>query len=93
MEQVDVLLTPALTMAAPYIGQAEHLWEDGTETVPDALIRCPAPFNITGQPAMVVPCGLDAGLPVGLQIVGRPFAEVTVLRVGAALEAAGVASG
>jgi len=88
MQQVDVILTPALALAAPYIGQTEHVWDDGAETIPDALIRCPAPFNITGQPALVVPCGQDDGRPVGIQIVGRAFAEATVLRVGAALEAA-----
>ena len=42
------------------------------------------PFNITGHPAMTVPCGFGAdGLPIGLQIVGRLHDEPTVLRVGA----------
>jgi aspartyl-tRNA(Asn)/glutamyl-tRNA(Gln) amidotransferase subunit A len=48
-----------------------------------------APFNVTGNPAMSVPCGFSAsGLPMGIQLVGRPFDERTVLRVGAAFEAA-----
>jgi aspartyl-tRNA(Asn)/glutamyl-tRNA(Gln) amidotransferase subunit A len=47
------------------------------------------PFNVTGNPALALPCGLSAsGLPLGLQVVGRPFDERTVLRVGAAFEAA-----
>jgi aspartyl-tRNA(Asn)/glutamyl-tRNA(Gln) amidotransferase subunit A len=47
------------------------------------------PFNITGQPAISVPCGLDgAGLPVGLQIVGRRFDDAGVLRLAAAYERA-----
>jgi aspartyl-tRNA(Asn)/glutamyl-tRNA(Gln) amidotransferase subunit A len=47
------------------------------------------PFAITGQPAISVPAGFTAeGLPVGLQIVGRRFADATVLRVAAAFEAA-----
>ena len=47
------------------------------------------PFNITGQPAISVPCGLDgAGLPVGLQIVGRRFDDAGVLRLAAAFERA-----
>jgi hypothetical protein len=47
------------------------------------------PFNFTGQPAASVPVGFTpAGLPVGLQIVGRRFADLTVLQASAAYEAA-----
>ncbi len=47
------------------------------------------PFNLTGNPAMSIPSGLSAsGLPLSVQIVGRAFDERTVLRIGAALEAA-----
>jgi aspartyl-tRNA(Asn)/glutamyl-tRNA(Gln) amidotransferase subunit A len=43
---------------------------------------------VTGQPAATVPCGFtNAGLPIGLQIVGRRFADTTVLRAAAAFEA------
>jgi Asp-tRNA(Asn)/Glu-tRNA(Gln) amidotransferase A subunit family amidase len=46
-------------------------------------------FNMTGQPAATVPCGqTKAGLPIGLQIVGRRFDDVTVLRASAAFESA-----
>jgi len=46
-------------------------------------------FNMTGQPAATVPCGFTkAGLPIGLQIIGRRYADVTVLRASAAFEAA-----
>jgi aspartyl-tRNA(Asn)/glutamyl-tRNA(Gln) amidotransferase subunit A len=45
------------------------------------------PFNLTGQPAASIPCGWsDAGLPVGMQVVGRRFEEATVLRFCAAWE-------
>src|SRR5437879_9942475 len=45
------------------------------------------PWNLTGQPAATVPCGFTrGGLPVGLQIVGRRFADATVLRAAAAFE-------
>jgi aspartyl-tRNA(Asn)/glutamyl-tRNA(Gln) amidotransferase subunit A len=47
------------------------------------------PFNVTGNPALGIPTGFSrSGLPIGMQIVGRPFDEVTVLRIGAAYEAA-----
>jgi aspartyl-tRNA(Asn)/glutamyl-tRNA(Gln) amidotransferase subunit A len=45
--------------------------------------------NLAGLPGLVVPCGVDkGGLPIGLQIVGRPFDESTALRIGAAYEGA-----
>jgi aspartyl-tRNA(Asn)/glutamyl-tRNA(Gln) amidotransferase subunit A len=47
------------------------------------------PFNVTGNPAMSIPMGFSAsGLPLSMQIVGRAFDEGTVLRIGAAFEAA-----
>jgi aspartyl-tRNA(Asn)/glutamyl-tRNA(Gln) amidotransferase subunit A len=46
------------------------------------------PFNLTGQPAASVPAGWTEGLPVGLQIVGKPYDEITVLRAAAAFEEA-----
>ena len=45
------------------------------------------PANLAGLPALSLPCGLASGLPVGLQLVGRPFEEETLLRLGAALQA------
>jgi Asp-tRNA(Asn)/Glu-tRNA(Gln) amidotransferase A subunit family amidase len=56
--------------------------------VPAVIGDC-APFNLTGQPILTVPCGFSAdGLPIGLGIAGRPFGEAAVLRIGAAYEAA-----
>jgi aspartyl-tRNA(Asn)/glutamyl-tRNA(Gln) amidotransferase subunit A len=44
-------------------------------------------MNLLGLPALSLPCGLDPeGLPLGAQIIGKPFDEATILRVGAALE-------
>ena len=54
-----------------------------------AGLRFTAPFNLTGQPALSVPVGRGAnGLPLGVQLVGRPFADGTVLAVGERLQTA-----
>jgi aspartyl-tRNA(Asn)/glutamyl-tRNA(Gln) amidotransferase subunit A len=51
------------------------------------LTRFTAPFNLTGLPALSVPCGLTReGLPVGLQLVGPPWSEQRLLRAGFAFE-------
>lgn len=88
MTDIDVLVAPALPLRAPRIGQETWDWRGTPDTVTESLIRLTAPFNVTGQPVITVPCGFPGGLPVGLQIAGRPFAEETVLRVAAAYEGA-----
>jgi aspartyl-tRNA(Asn)/glutamyl-tRNA(Gln) amidotransferase subunit A len=78
----DVLLAPATPLAAPALGERETTLGDGPSDVRAALLRCTRPFNFSGHPACAAPCGFTAaGLPIGLQIVGRPFDEATVLRV------------
>ena len=78
----DVLLAPATPIPAPVLGKHETTLGDGTSDVRAALIRLTRPFNYSGHPTGAAPCGFTAGgLPIGLQIVGRPFDEATVLRV------------
>jgi aspartyl-tRNA(Asn)/glutamyl-tRNA(Gln) amidotransferase subunit A len=90
-ERFDILLTPSLSVAAFPCGrinpehwpQPSNLW--------DWLgwASFSYPFNFTGQPAATVPAGFTpVGLPVGLQIVGRRFADLTVLQASAAFEEA-----
>lgn len=89
-ERHDLLLTPTTSVAAFPIGLA-HPAEIEGRRIDNQLQWFPFtfPFSISGQPAVTVPCGFTAeGLPVGLQIVGRRFAEATVLRAAAAFEAA-----
>lgn len=82
-EDYDILLTPTTPIAAPPI--------EGPDAVEQArlLTRFTAPFNLTGLPALSLPCGFTSeGLPVGLQIVGRPWAEAKILRAAYAYEQA-----
>ena len=79
--EVDLLLTPTLPIEAPAIGQETVSWDDGDEDAVTTLIRFTCPFNQTGLPAISVPTGLGAsGLPIGIQLVGPPFAEARILR-------------
>ena len=89
LQSVDVLVTPACPITAPLVGEVELTVGGRREPTVSWLTRCSMPFNLAGLPAVSVPCGFtQAGLPVGLQIVGRPFDESTVLRVADAYERA-----
>jgi aspartyl-tRNA(Asn)/glutamyl-tRNA(Gln) amidotransferase subunit A len=87
-DSVDVLATPTLPLCAWEVSES-HVQIDGqAEHVLHACWRYTYPWNLTGLPALSVPCGFAADLPVGLQLVGRPFDEATVLRVGRAYQEA-----
>jgi aspartyl-tRNA(Asn)/glutamyl-tRNA(Gln) amidotransferase subunit A len=74
LRKVDLLVTPTMTQPA-----AAFQGYDATSTIRGPSFT--APFNVTGLPAISVPCGFTAnGLPVGMQIAGKPFDEPTVLR-------------
>ena len=89
LEEVDVLVTPTTPVTATEIGQQTVRTGGIEEPTIFAMIRCTAPFNATHLPALSLPCGFTrAGLPVGLQIAGRPFDEATVLAAGHAYEQA-----
>lgn len=80
----DVLQTPTIPIPVPRrdetdVGAGPALWELLAQ-----LVRCTAPFNYLGLPAISVPAGLDSrGLPIGAQYVARPFAEAVLLRIAA----------
>ena len=74
LQGVDVLVTPTMTQPA-----AAFEGFDGTSTVRGPSFT--APFNLTGLPAISVPCGFTAaGLPVGMQIAGKPFDEPRLIQ-------------
>jgi aspartyl-tRNA(Asn)/glutamyl-tRNA(Gln) amidotransferase subunit A len=92
--KVDCLVTPATPAPAPRIGETTVRLGGEDEDVRLAATRLARGINPLGLPALAIPCGITAaGLPVGLQIVGRAFDEATLLRVGAALEDTGVGVG
>jgi len=89
LAEVDVLLAPTLPIAATLIEQREASIGGYDEPVRSALTRLTGPVNLTGFPSLSVPCGFTAaGLPVGMQLVGRPFDEATLYRFGHAYERA-----
>jgi aspartyl-tRNA(Asn)/glutamyl-tRNA(Gln) amidotransferase subunit A len=88
LERFDLLAAPAMPVVAPPIGADEV--ETGGERLPYRLALIPfnSPWSCLGLPAASVPCGLVDGLPVGLALVGRRFAEATVLRAAHAFQRA-----
>jgi amidase len=84
----DVLVTPTLASGPPRIGQqimGGEDWEGMMELL--RIVAFTPTANMTGQPAFALPTGLDdAGLPVSVQLVGRPADEATLIRVASQLE-------
>ena len=90
-QDVDCLMMPTTPNTAPRIGETKIMLGGQEEDVRLATTRLVRGINALGYPALSIPCGLnEAGLPIGLQIVGPPFSEATILRAGAALEEGGV---
>jgi aspartyl-tRNA(Asn)/glutamyl-tRNA(Gln) amidotransferase subunit A len=93
---LDAVITPTEPTTATRIDQQTvDFGEAGQEPFFSVFVRQTIPFNVTGQPALSVPCGfsvdteggrIGAGLPVGLHVAGRPFDEATILRIGSAYE-------
>lgn len=88
LAQVDLLLMPTTALTAQKLpGPDATLAEIVTHAAEPVAITCP--FDITHHPAMSVPCGLSDGLPVGMMLVGRHFAEDTIYRAAHAFEQSG----
>jgi aspartyl-tRNA(Asn)/glutamyl-tRNA(Gln) amidotransferase subunit A len=80
LAEVDILLAPVTPITAPPIAGF-------TDDARANLTRFTIPINLVGLPALALPCGFDAqGLPIGMQLIGRPFEEALVLRAGRAYE-------
>src|SRR5581483_12166379 len=87
MRQVEVLVSPTVPVPAPRFGETEVQVEGGPINPIAVMIRNTAPANVTGYPAISLPCGrTSAGLPVGLQLMGRPWQEARLLQIAHAFE-------
>jgi aspartyl-tRNA(Asn)/glutamyl-tRNA(Gln) amidotransferase subunit A len=85
--EIDVLLTPTIPEPAPRLEDAKAGTVDEVVTRMGRFSRLTRPFNGLGLPALSLPCGWStAGLPLAVQVIGRPFDEARVLAVGAAVE-------
>jgi len=81
LETCDAVATPTSPTPAFRIGEKTA---DPLQMYLADVFTVPA--NLAGIPAISLPCGLSGGLPVGLQLLGRPFDEATLLRLGAAFQ-------
>jgi aspartyl-tRNA(Asn)/glutamyl-tRNA(Gln) amidotransferase subunit A len=89
MQRVDALILPTTPVPAIPIEQMDQdiSIEGVTENATLALLSLTMPFNLTGLPACSFPAGFTAnGLPIGLQVVGKPFEEATILRIAHAYQ-------
>jgi aspartyl-tRNA(Asn)/glutamyl-tRNA(Gln) amidotransferase subunit A len=92
LDDHDVLIAPVCEIAAPRIGtHPGRPLDDKGEVIDNfsMILRFTMPFDATGQPALALPTGLSpAGLPLSMQIIGRPFGESSVIRVADGYEGA-----
>jgi aspartyl-tRNA(Asn)/glutamyl-tRNA(Gln) amidotransferase subunit A len=80
-EKCDVLATPTAPSTAFPLGE-----KAGDPLAMKLADVCTIPVNMAGLPALSLPCGMEAGLPIGLQLIGRLLDESTLLRVAGAYE-------
>jgi aspartyl-tRNA(Asn)/glutamyl-tRNA(Gln) amidotransferase subunit A len=87
-ERTDVIVAPATPIAAPRIGETSIRTPGERETTVRAeLLRMARPTNISGHPAISIPCGFtQGGLPVGLQLIGQKWGEAKLLSIALAYE-------
>jgi aspartyl-tRNA(Asn)/glutamyl-tRNA(Gln) amidotransferase subunit A len=83
-EGIDAFVLPSLPFTAPEIGTANIELEPGVvRPTLEAIMRFTGIASVTGLPALSVPSGFDKqGLPIGLQLLGRPFDEGMLFRIG-----------
>lgn len=87
-DRVDVIAMPTIPTVLPTLAATDiDAGPPGTETLFQAVSSSTRPFNYLGLPGISVPCGFDPdGLPIGLQLIGRPFAEARLMKVADAYQ-------
>lgn len=87
---VDVFVCPSLPFVATRLGETTvEIVPGQPEDMLSAIMQFTGVASLTGLPSLNVPCGFDPdGLPIGMQLIGRPFAEATLLRAGHAFQLA-----
>ena len=85
LQQVDLLVMPTTPMKATPIPAPNASREEYVARALE-MIANTCPFDVTGHPAISLPCGMSDGLPVGMMLIGRPWEEGTVLRAAHAFE-------
>ncbi len=88
-DNIDVLVLPVYLHSPIKVGEWAHLSpEDTFQNIIHWIAPCPI-ANATGQPAIAFPVGFDSnGLPLSVQLIGKPAAEATLIRLAAQLSAA-----
>jgi aspartyl-tRNA(Asn)/glutamyl-tRNA(Gln) amidotransferase subunit A len=89
LEEVDILVSPTIPHLPTDIDQREVDFDGHKEHVRSAITRLAVPTNLNGFPALSISCGFSSsGLPIGLQLMGKPFDEANLYRFGHAFERA-----
>lgn len=87
LEDIDILVTPALPCLPPRIGEESVTINGHPASYLDQAVRMMAPGNLTGYPALCMPCGLsNSGIPIGMMLYSKVFDEKTMLHAGYAFE-------
>jgi amidase len=85
LAQVDLLVMPTLPLKATRIPDPNGPLEEYVARALEMIVNT-APFDVTGHPAMNVPCAMSEGLPIGMMLVGRTGEDATVLRAADAFQ-------
>lgn len=89
LDGVDALVLPSLAIPAPPLGATTMPVKGGADAVRTLMLRCSQPFNLSGHPAISIPCGRTRdGLPIGLQLVGHKGRTPALVQAALAAEAA-----